>query len=75
MRLRTLLGFIDLLFNPFWGFMNFRRIKSNDKRVSDFYDLSKMNTEPEASIVFDRAEIPTAQNKHFKIKPAHKGAL
>jgi hypothetical protein len=73
MKLRTLLGLINLEYNPFWAFMNFRRIKSNDKRVSDFYDLTKVDTNPPVSIALDSAEIPTAQSKHFKIEPAHKG--
>jgi hypothetical protein len=73
MKLRTLLGLIDLEYNPFWAFMNYRRIKSDDKRVSDFYDLTKVDTDPQVSIALDSADIPTVQSKHFKIRPARKG--
>jgi hypothetical protein len=34
------LGFI---FNPFWMFTNYKRIKNNDKRVSDFYNTTHSN--------------------------------
>jgi hypothetical protein len=75
MTLGTFLKYVDFFFNPFWEFMNYRRIRSNGKRVSDFYDLTKVNLEPDVSIVLDKADIPVADGKLSKIKRTHKGVL
>jgi hypothetical protein len=55
--------------------MNYRRIRSNGKRVSDFYDLTKVNSEPDVSIALDKADIPVAHGKLSKINRTLKGVL
>jgi len=67
--------YIDFFFNPFWEITNYRRIKSNGKRVSDFYDLLKIDAKPDVSIILNKAEIPVAHGKFSKIKRTHKGVL
>jgi hypothetical protein len=48
-------GFV---FNPFWAFTNYKRIKNNSARVSDFYNSAKIDVIEEVSITMAPSAIP-----------------
>jgi hypothetical protein len=54
-------GFV---FNPFWSFTNYKRIKNNTARVSDFYNSAKIDAVDEVSISMAPSEIPKPKIKY-----------
>jgi hypothetical protein len=54
-------GFV---FNPFWSFTNYRRIKNNPTRTSDFYNSTKPDIIDEISISMAPSEIPKPNIKY-----------
>jgi hypothetical protein len=60
-------------FNPFWAFTNYKRIKNNPDRVSDFYNSAKIHVVEEVSITMAPSDIPKPKIKYtFEKEKARK---
>jgi hypothetical protein len=62
---------LGFLFNPFWMFTNYWRIKKNDKRVSDFYNSTQSNVRGDFTPSLHISEIPKPDFK-YKISREEK---
>ena len=63
---------LGVVFNPFWAFTNYNRIKNNPARVSDFYNSAKIDVIEKVSITMAPSEIPKPKIKYTVEKEKEK---